>query len=81
MFAFHPLQTLAQAVHSAAMRLIALMIGIAALLMGLLWVGQGAGMVHWPASSFMLDQRPLIIRGAILAAAGLVLIAISQVRR
>jgi hypothetical protein len=63
------------------MRLILLTAGIAAVLMGLLWVGQGAGLIHWPASSFMLDQRPWIARGAILAVVGLVLIGASRVRR
>ena len=63
------------------MRLLILIVGIAALLMGLLWVGQGAGLVHWPASSFMIDQRPWILRGAILAAIGLVLIIASRLRR
>jgi len=48
--------------------------------MGLLWVGQGAGVIHWPASSFMLDQRPWILRGAILAIAGLVAIQVSRRR-
>jgi hypothetical protein len=61
--------------------LFALIVGIAALLMGLLWVGQGAGLVHWPASSFMIDQRPWITRGAILAVIGAILILISRVRR
>jgi hypothetical protein len=65
----------------AAMRLLALIVGIAALLMGLLWVGQGAGLIHWPASSFMIDQRPWISRGAILAVVGLILIGVSRVRR
>jgi hypothetical protein len=64
-----------------AMRLLATIVGIAALLMGLLWVGQGAGLIHWPASSFMLDQRPWITRGAILAVAGVIVIGISRVRR
>ncbi len=63
------------------MRLLALIVGIAALLMGLLWIGQGAGLIHWPASSFMLDQRPWITRGAILAVVGIVLIAASRMRR
>jgi hypothetical protein len=63
------------------MRLLALIVGIAALLMGLLWVGQGAGLIHWPASSFMIDQRPWISRGAILAVVGLILIGVSRVRR
>ena len=63
------------------MRLAALIVGLAAVLMGLLWVGQGAGLIHWPISSFMVDQRPWIARGAILAVVGLVLIGISRLRR
>jgi hypothetical protein len=57
-----------------------LFLGLLALLMGLLWVGQGAGLVHWPASSFMIDQRPWVARGAILAVVGLALILLSQRR-
>jgi hypothetical protein len=55
-----------------------LILGLLCLAMGLLWVGQGAGLVHWPASSFMIDQRPWIARGAILAVVGLVLILFSR---
>jgi hypothetical protein len=62
------------------MKLVLLIAGIAAVLMGLLWAGQGAGLVHWPESSFMLDQRPWVMRGAVLAAVGLVLIAVSRRR-
>ena len=62
------------------MKLVLLIAGIAAVLMGLLWVGQGAGLVHWPQSSFMLDQRPWVTRGAVLAVIGLVLIAVSRRR-
>lgn len=62
------------------MKTVLLIIGIAAVAMGLLWVGQGSGFIHWPASSFMIDQRPWITRGVILAAVGLVLIAVSRVR-
>jgi hypothetical protein len=57
-----------------------LIIGLIALLMGLLWVGQGTGYVHWPASSFMIDQRPWVLRGAILAVIGLILILASRRR-
>lgn len=56
------------------MKTLLLIVGIAALLMGLLWIGQGLGYVHWPQSSFMLDQRPWATRGAILAAVGAALI-------
>jgi hypothetical protein len=63
------------------MRLFALIVGIAGVLIGLLWISQGAGLIRWPASSFMIDQQPWVIRGAILAVAGLILIAGSRVRR
>jgi hypothetical protein len=63
------------------MRFVALIVGIAATLMGLLWIGQGAGLIHWPASSFMIDQRPWAIRGAILGVVGLILIAASRLYR
>ena len=54
--------------------------GVAALLMGLLWIGQGLGYIHWPASSFMLDLRPWALRGAILAAIGLGLLVYARSR-
>jgi hypothetical protein len=55
-------------------------VGVVALLVGLLWAGQEAGLVHWPASSFMIDQRPWVARGAILALVGLILILFSRRR-
>ena len=54
--------------------------GVAALLMGLLWIGQGLGYIHWPASSFMLDQRPWALRGAILAVIGVGLLGYARSR-
>ena len=60
------------------MKILLLIVGIVALLMGLLWIGQGTGLVHWPASSFMLDQRPWALRGAFLAVAGIVLIVVAR---
>jgi len=62
------------------MKSVLLIIGIAAVLMGLLWIGQGTGLVHWPASSFMIDQRPWVGRGVILAVVGLILIVVSRKR-
>ncbi len=53
-------------------------VGVLMALMGLLWIGQGLGYVHWPASSFMLDQRPWADRGAALAVAGLLLILVAR---
>lgn len=63
------------------MRIAILIAGIAAVLIGALWIGQGAGLVHWPASSFMIDQRPWVNRGAILTVIGFILIAASRARR
>jgi hypothetical protein len=64
------------------LRPILLALGVVCALMGLLWIGQGLGYVNWPASSFMIDQRPWADRGAILAAVGLLLILIGRrVRR
>jgi hypothetical protein len=57
-----------------------LILGIAAVLIGLLWIGQGTGFINWPASSFMIDQRPWITRGAILTVLGVILIAVSRTR-
>lgn len=57
-----------------------LIVGIAALVVGLLWIGQGTSVIQWPSSSFMLDQRPWAIRGAILAVVGIALIMFAQRR-
>ena len=62
------------------MRTAMLNLGILAVLMGLLWIGQGLGLIQWPASSFMIDQRPWVTRGALLAVVGLVLVAVSRRR-
>jgi hypothetical protein len=63
------------------MKAVLLVLGIFAVLMGLLWIGQGTGLVNWPASSFMIDQRPWVTRGAVLSLVGIVLIAVSRRRR
>lgn len=56
------------------MRMVIKIIGIVAILMGLLWIGQGTGVVMWPASSFMLAQGQWAINGAVLAAIGVVMV-------
>jgi hypothetical protein len=50
------------------------LVGIIALAMGLLWMGQGLGYVRWPASSFMIDATPWIYSGGGMAALGVLLI-------
>ena len=60
------------------MKSVLFILGIVAVLIGLLWVGQGIGLIDWPASSFMLDQRPWALRGGVVALVGLALIAWSR---
>ena len=43
-----------------------LAIGVFATLAGLIWMGQGAGIIRYPATSFMIDQSPWILRGALV---------------
>ncbi len=49
-------------------------LGILIVLIGLIWIGQGSGYFPYPASSFMINQSPWMLRGALTAIAGLVLI-------
>jgi hypothetical protein len=49
-------------------------IGFLALAIGLLWIGQGTGVIPWPPSSFMINQLQWAGYGAVLGAIGLILI-------
>ena len=57
-----------------AMKTVLLIFGVLALLMGLLWIGQGFGLVMWPSSSFMLEQKIWALWGSILALLGAIMI-------
>jgi hypothetical protein len=61
-----------------AMRRLLLIVGLLALLIGLLWIGQGTGAIAWPRASFMINQIQWAGYGAALAAVGLILIWQSQ---
>jgi hypothetical protein len=56
------------------MRPALVILGILALLVGLLWIGQGTGYVNWPQSSFMIRQIQWAWYGGALAGVGLLLI-------
>jgi uncharacterized membrane protein len=60
------------------MRKLLLVVGLFSLAVGLLWIGQGTGVIDWPQSSFMIRQIQWAGYGAALAALGLVLIWQSQ---
>lgn len=60
------------------MRTPLLIIGILALLIGAVWIGQGSGAFPYPASSFMVRQVAWIYYGGALAMLGIILIAMSR---
>ena len=55
-----------------------LVIGMLATLAGLIWMGQGAGIIRYPANSFMIDQTPWIWRGAMVVVASVIGVWISR---
>jgi hypothetical protein len=67
-------ETVARWPRISAMRTPLIVVGLLALLIGLLWIGQGTGVVNWPQSSFMISQTRWAYYGAALAAFGLGLI-------
>jgi hypothetical protein len=60
------------------MRRVLIVVGLLLAAMGLLWIGQGLGYVRWPQSSFMIDQRPWVIRGTAMTVVGLVLVLVAR---
>lgn len=50
-----------------------MVIGLLAVIVGLLWIGQGTGLVRWPEVSPMIDQRPWAYLGACLGVVGFVM--------
>ena len=56
------------------MRKLLLTVGFLALALGLLWIGQGTGVVAWPKTSFMINEIQWALYGAALAAIGLIFI-------
>jgi hypothetical protein len=64
----------------AGMKTLLLVVGVLAILIGVLWMGQGSGYIPWPRSSFMIDQRPWIWWGLLLAAAGVAMVLFARRR-
>ena len=54
--------------------------GVLAIAMGLLWVGQGTGLIMWPAESFMLADRTWARNGLLLAAVGAIVVWLARRR-
>ena len=51
-----------EGVVSTALRVI----GIVAILVGLIWIGQGSGYFPYQSSSFMINQMPWVYRGVVV---------------
>ena len=60
------------------MKALLLLIGVLALVAGLLFTGQGLGYVRWPAESFMIGQTNWVYYGSAIALAGLALIMVAR---
>lgn len=55
-------------------------VGVAAILMGGLWILQGLDIVRWPESSFMLGDTTWTRNGTVLAVVGVVLVWFARKR-
>lgn len=60
------------------MRRATMVAGTLLAILGVLWIAQGLGYIHWPRDSFMLDQRRWADYGAAVAVAGLALILVAR---
>jgi hypothetical protein len=52
--------------------------GVMAILVGLIWLGQGTGYFPYPSSSFMINDVAWAYYGIALAVLGLVAVAVSR---
>ena len=48
--------------------------GLLAILIGFIWFLQGAGILRWPADSFMIASRVWMLRGLALVVVGAILV-------
>ena len=59
-------------------RVLLMILGTLCLLFGLLWVGQGTGLVRWSPTGMMVGVSDWILRGAVVAVIGAVLLFFSR---
>jgi hypothetical protein len=55
--------------------------GMFLIAMGIIWALQGAGLLAWPANSFMLGQDHWVLRGLATAANGRALLGLVHYRQ
>ena len=54
--------------------------GLFLIALGIIWALQGAGLLGWPADSFMLGQGDWVLRGLALLAAGAAILGFVRYR-
>jgi hypothetical protein len=59
-------------------RMVLQILGVLAIVVGLVWAAQGSGYFPYPRTSFMIGAPPWIWRGLLLAAAGLAAVVIAR---
>lgn len=62
----------------ALFRSLMFIVGVVAIAFGLLFTLQGLGIVHWPSSSFMLDDRSWAIKGVLVMVVGAALVWLNR---
>jgi hypothetical protein len=60
------------------MRMLLTVIGAGLLGMGLLFCGQGLGLIRWPAESFMINEVTWVYYGGGMAVLGTLLIVLTR---
>ena len=60
------------------MRNVLLSVGVMAILVGVIWIGQGTGYFPYPRSSFMINDTAWAYYGIAQAVFGLVAVAVSR---
>jgi uncharacterized membrane protein len=64
-----------------AMKTLMFVLGVIAIVMGLLWAAQGAGIFPYPSSSFMIGDVTWVYYGLATAIAGVVLLSMARRRK
>jgi hypothetical protein len=59
-------------------RNLVLIVGVLAILTGVIWIGQGTGYFPYPSYSFMINEMAWAYGGAGLAILGLIAVALSR---
>lgn len=59
-------------------RMITGIVGVAIVVIGLVWIGQGTGVFPYPRSSFMINQTPWIYWGLLTSVIGVIIVWASR---